>query len=86
MEIEAGTYTMGSAVSDEFHIPPLQKKLPTFWVDSHEVTNAQYKGFLDQTGPAETHLLAGPGEASSQGCHLGRCGCLFRVVQQAPAD
>jgi formylglycine-generating enzyme required for sulfatase activity len=49
-KIEAGTYAVGSTASDEFHVAPLQKKLPTFWIDSHEVTNAQYKLFLDQTG------------------------------------
>ena len=50
VKIEAGAYTVGSTASDEFHIAPLQKNLPTFWIDSHEVTNAQYKGYLDQTG------------------------------------
>jgi len=50
VKIEAGTYTVGSTASDEFHIAPLQKKLPAFWIDSHGVTNAQYKLFLDQTG------------------------------------
>ncbi len=67
VEIEAGTYTMGSAVSDEFHIPPLQKKLPTFWVDSHEVTNAQYKGFLDQTGHQKPTSWPGQGKHPVKG-------------------
>ena len=48
--IDAGTYTVGSTVSDENHIPPLEKELPAFWIDIHEVTNAQYEAFLDQSG------------------------------------
>jgi formylglycine-generating enzyme required for sulfatase activity len=50
VRIEAGTYVVGSTASDEFRITPLQRNLPTFGIDSHEVTNAQYEMFLDQTG------------------------------------
>jgi formylglycine-generating enzyme required for sulfatase activity len=50
VKIQAGTYAVGSTESGEAHISPLQKKLPAFWIDIYEVTNAQYKTFIDQTG------------------------------------
>ena len=50
VKIQAGTYTVGSTESGEAYITPLQKKLPAFWIDIYEVTNAQYKTFIDQTG------------------------------------
>jgi len=50
VKIQAGTYTIGSTESGDAYITPLQKKLPAFWIDIYEVTNAQYKTFIDQTG------------------------------------
>ena len=50
VKIEAGTYTVGSTESGEAYITPLQKEVPAFWIDIYEVTNAQYKTFIEQTG------------------------------------
>jgi formylglycine-generating enzyme len=50
--IEAGTFTMGS----ERHQPEERfthvARVDGFWIDRHEVTNAQFKQFVDATGYA----------------------------------
>ena len=48
--IPAGKFTMGTdeRLSDEG--PPHEVNLPAYWMDKYEVTNAQYKKFMDATG------------------------------------
>ncbi|WP_297097568.1 formylglycine-generating enzyme family protein [uncultured Draconibacterium sp.] len=50
--IEGGTFEMGAdndqARPDEFPKHPV--KVNSFWMDVHEVTNAQFKKFVDETG------------------------------------
>ncbi|MEM7622176.1 MAG: formylglycine-generating enzyme family protein [Planctomycetota bacterium] len=50
--IDAATFTMGStdplARSDEQ--PPHRVRVDGFWIDTHEVTNREYKEFVDATG------------------------------------
>jgi formylglycine-generating enzyme required for sulfatase activity len=50
VKIEAGLYQVGSPQPDDFHISSQEITLAKFWIDQHEVTNAAYKQFLDQTG------------------------------------
>ncbi len=50
LKIPAGSYTLGSATADDFHIAAFQKEMPDFWIDIYEVTNADYKKFVDDTG------------------------------------
>jgi formylglycine-generating enzyme required for sulfatase activity len=50
VSIAAGLYTVGSTPADDFHVQPEQKELAAFWIDTYEVTNAQYKTFVDETG------------------------------------
>lgn len=56
MWIEAGTYLMGAADDegrpDEY--PRHEVKLKGFWIDVTEVTNAQFKKFVDATGYVTT--------------------------------
>ncbi len=50
--IKGGTFEMGAdnnqARSDEYPKHPVQ--VNDFWIDEHEVTNAQFKKFVDETG------------------------------------
>lgn len=50
--IEGGVFEMGAdnnqARPDE--IPKHKVKVSSFWIDQHEVTNAQFKKFVDETG------------------------------------
>ncbi len=48
--IEGGTFTMGSDsfYREEGHAH--QVTLDSFWIDTHEVTNAQFAKFVDETG------------------------------------
>lgn len=49
--VEAGTYTVGSdSAADEFSRPAHQVDLGAFYIDRTEVTNADYKKFVDATG------------------------------------
>lgn len=61
VKIEAGAYQIGSAEVDEFHIARQEITLPDYWIEIYEVTNAEYRQFLDATGrqPPE----GPPGEA-----------------------
>lgn len=47
--IPAGTFTMGHAAAGE-GFEPHQVRLPAFYIDEHEVTNAQYQAFCEATG------------------------------------
>ncbi|MFQ6026156.1 MAG: formylglycine-generating enzyme family protein [Dehalococcoidia bacterium] len=47
--IERGRYLVGVPQPDDFHIPWKLVELSTFWIDEHEVTNAQYGIFLEET-------------------------------------
>ncbi len=49
VKIPAGAYVVGSASPDDYHAARQQVKLLEFWIDKFEVTNAQYKAFLDAT-------------------------------------
>ena len=49
-KIAAGTYTLGSATADDFHVAAFQKEMPDFWIDVYEVTNASYQKFVGATG------------------------------------
>ncbi len=50
--VPAGDFTMGSPAgfgSDE-EVPPHKVTLDSFWIDRTEVTNAQYRAFVEETG------------------------------------
>jgi formylglycine-generating enzyme required for sulfatase activity len=50
--IPAGAFTMGAADDDAFgrtaETPPHRVELDAYWIDRHEVTNAQYAQFLNR--------------------------------------
>ena len=48
--IEGGTYSMGSDVHYADEAPVHERWIDGFWVDSHEVTNAQFSKFIQETG------------------------------------
>ena len=48
--IEGGVYSMGSEEHYEDEAPVRQQSIDGFWVDSHEVTNAQFSKFVQATG------------------------------------
>jgi formylglycine-generating enzyme required for sulfatase activity len=54
VKIEAGDYVLGSTKPDASHVEFLTEAttLATFWIDAYDVTNAEYKAFVDQTGHA----------------------------------
>ena len=53
VEVAGGRYLVGSAVAaDEFHVTTQPVDLAAFWIDSTEVTDAQYAAYLGATGSA----------------------------------
>ena len=50
--IPSGTFEMGSVNKEGFYdeFPKHVVKINSFWMDKTEVTNAQFKKFVDETG------------------------------------
>lgn len=67
VRIEAGTFVMGSGLVYPEEGPPRQTRVDGFWIDPHEVTNAQFAAFVAATGhvttaerPVDPELLGVP--------------------------
>ena len=59
-KIKADVYTVGVSEADDYHASPMRISTSGFWIDQYEVSNAQYQGFLSDTGqPAPTAWLGG---------------------------
>ena len=93
MRIAAGQYVIGSPDTDENHVAARARSaLPEFWIDQYEVTNAQYKSFLEKTGrPAppgwsDGAFPSGHEIAPGGRTDMGRCDGLLRLGGQAPAN
>ncbi|WP_455378225.1 formylglycine-generating enzyme family protein [Petrachloros mirabilis] len=60
--IPAGEFIMGSfedGISSDDERPQRKVFIDAFWIDRYEVTNAQYKQFIDTTShPAPTHSIS----------------------------
>jgi formylglycine-generating enzyme required for sulfatase activity len=68
VRIVGGRYQVGTSRPDEFHITLQPIDVGAFWIDQFEVTNAQYKPFLDQTGQAQPRdWLAGTFPTGEEG-------------------
>ena len=52
MQIPTGSYEIGHEQGDEYHLAATPIELNTFWIDSYEITNAEYRVFVDETGHA----------------------------------
>ena len=54
--IAAGEFQIGTAgnTSNRNETPAHAVFLDSFWIDAHEVTNAQFQAFVDQTGYVTT--------------------------------
>ena len=51
VEISSDTYEVGIPnPSDEYHSEALSISLPGFWIDKYQVTNSDYKKYIDATG------------------------------------
>ncbi len=50
VQVLGGTFRMGSTTGDESEGPVREVSIDTFWIDRTEVTNEQYKKFVDATG------------------------------------
>lgn len=48
--IESGSFVMGSDTGYPEEGPTRTEKIEGFWIDRHEVTNAEFKTFVDATG------------------------------------
>ena len=48
--VEGGTFIMGGKDYYPDEGPPHEVTLDGFWIDAHEVTNAQFAKFVEQTG------------------------------------
>ena len=48
--IPAGTFQMGSTIGDVDEVPVHTVELDAFYIDQHEVTNAEYQAFVAATG------------------------------------
>ena len=62
VKIVANRYQIGRPDADDYHLAAQEIDLAQFWIDQHEVTNAQYQIFLDETG--NTPPVNWPGEAN----------------------
>lgn len=63
VNVPAGAFEMGAKEkgSDADEQPVHKVTLPRFWMGRHEVTNAQYKAFVDATGHRPPELDMGKG-------------------------
>ncbi len=81
--IEGGTFDMGAdneqARSDEFPKHPV--KVKSFWMDEHEVTNAQFKEFVDATG----YITVAEKDIELNSIPEGNMGATLRRDSIAPA-
>lgn len=54
VKVEGGSFEFGASADDPLRqddeVPVVQVKVNSFYIDAHEVTNAQYKAFLEDTG------------------------------------
>lgn len=50
VRIDGGTFLMGAGGMYEEEPAPRKVTVASFWIDTHEVTNAQFKRFVDATG------------------------------------
>ena len=50
VEVPAGSYTIGCEEGDQYAKPSHSVNLPAFYIDRTEVTNEDYKKFVDATG------------------------------------
>lgn len=62
-----GTYEIGRSPADEFHSPLQSIPLTNFWIDIHEVTNAQYQQYLDMTASQPPAIWPGEGDHPVRG-------------------
>ena len=60
--VPAGTFAMGQKGGRAGDAPAHEVELDAFWVDRHEVTNAQYRDFLKAMTSQSDHRLCHPGE------------------------
>jgi formylglycine-generating enzyme required for sulfatase activity len=50
VEVEQGSYMLGTPKPDDNHTAQHDIEVTGFWIDQHEVTNIQYSVFLQETG------------------------------------
>ncbi len=50
VRVPAGTFVMGADDGDDAERPAHKVAIRQFWLDKHEVTNRQYKAFVEATG------------------------------------
>ncbi len=50
VSVPAGPFLMGSDTGNHDEAPQREVTLSAFWIDKHQVTNEQYRRFLDETG------------------------------------
>jgi formylglycine-generating enzyme required for sulfatase activity len=63
VKVNSGTYEVGTtSVTDEYHIPPQQIALDTFWIDQYQITNADYQSYLNETGAPTPVVWPGSGD------------------------
>jgi serine/threonine protein kinase len=46
--VEAGTYVVGVAIEDGFHVAPQKITLKVFWIDKYQVTNQEYQHYVPE--------------------------------------
>lgn len=48
--IPAGRFTMGAGAKYPEETPAFEKEIDSFWISRHEITNSEFKAFIDDTG------------------------------------
>jgi formylglycine-generating enzyme required for sulfatase activity len=67
VKIPYGTYEVGASAADDFHIASIEVPLDNYWIDKYEVTNAQYKQYLDKTGSPSPAVWPGKDDSPVRG-------------------
>jgi formylglycine-generating enzyme required for sulfatase activity len=62
VQVPADTYEVGTLqFSDDYHVPPREVSLDSFWIDEYLTTNAQYQQYMTETGAPQPVTWPGEG-------------------------
>ena len=69
VEVQGGTFTYGSSISDKNMSPEAEATLNDFYMDIYEVTNEEYRTFIKETKGKETPFWSINGYDKTKASH-----------------